>query len=537
LFGALARLVFLNILGNLILAPFALLSALRSRPRWARIDVKEPLPARPARRGLRRGPSLARLAEAIDALARDRRIDGVVVTLGPLAGGWAKAQSLRGVLARLPRHGKRLVVHLSSPGMREYYVATAADTIAVDESGPVSLVGLAAEVTFFGGAFAKVGVEAQAEYRGKYKSFAETFTRADMSPAHREAVDALLDDVHADVVAAVAAARGLDRDRAASLVAGGPHTPAAAAAAGLVDHVAYIDELEDRLEVKLAPYRRGVRLRWRPLVRRRSVRILSLHGTIVPGEGAGLPRRAVAADAAVRALAAARADRRVGAVVLHIDSRGGSAAASDLIWHEAARVAKKKPVVAYMEDAAASGGYYIACAAKTIVAQPGTLTGSIGVVAGKLALAGLYERLGLHTVTLVRGEAAAMNSAAHPYSDEERRRLVAEVDALYAQFVGKVAAGRGLSVDEVEAAAAGRVWSGRAAHARKLVDVLGDVDDAVRAAEGLARRRPGERFDVDDVAVRPRRRGILALLPTAVADVALLAGERALLYAPDVSVS
>ncbi len=534
--GALFRLVFVNILANLFLAPFAL-AALARRPRWVRLDVKEPLPARPTRRALRRGPSLARLAQTIDELCRDPRLEGVVVALGRLGGGWAKAQSLRDVLARLPARGKRLVVHLSSPGLHEYYVATAADTIAADESGPMALVGLSAEVTFFGGALAKVGAEAQAEYRGRYKSFAETFTRDDMSPAHREALDAVLDDLHAELVAAVAAARRMDRERAVALVAGGPYQAAAAVAAGLIDHVAYADELEDRLGVKIAPFRRRARLRWRPLRRRRSVRVLALHGAIVPGEVGVFPRPALSADAAVRALAAARESRRVAAVVLHLDSRGGSAAASDLIWHEAARTAKKKPVVAYMADVAASGGYYIACAAKTIVAQPGTLTGSIGVVAGKLALAGLYERLGLRAVTLTRGEAAGMNHASRPYSVEERRRLAAEVDAMYRQFVAKVAAGRGLTVDEVETAAGGRVWTGRSAHARRLVDVLGNVDDALRAAEDLARRRPGERFDVEDVAVHPRRRGLLSLLPAAVADLALLGDERVLLYAPDVSVS
>src|SRR5262249_22979393 len=185
-------------------------------------------------------------------------------------------------------------------------------------------------------------------------------------------------------------------------------------------------------------FRRRARLRWRPLRRRRSVRVVALHGTIVPGEPGLLPRPALAADAAVRALAAARESRRVAAVVLHLDSRGGSAAASDLIWHEGARTAKKKPVVAYMEDVAASGGYYIACAAKKIVAQPGTLTGSIGVVAGKLSLAGLYERLGLRAVTLVRGDAAAMNPASRPHSHEERRPPAPPGDALSRPLVAQV---------------------------------------------------------------------------------------------------
>ena len=527
------RLLFLNLLLNLLLLPFALASAMRRRPRWVRLDVKEPLPARPARVGFRRGPSVASLSKTIGELAADPTLEGVMVALGPLGGGWAKAETLRGLLHRLVEKGKRVVVHLSSPGLHEYYVATAAHTIVVDESGPLGLLGLAAEVTFFGGALPKIGAEAQAEYRGPYKSFAESFLRKDMSPAHREAIDAILDDLQADLVSAIAAGRHVDAERAAALLTGGPYVAAAARDAGLVDRIAYRDELEEDLGAK--PSRRRIRLRWRRLRPARTIRVLALHGSIVPGEGGGLPRRALAADAAARAIAAARKDPRVAAVVLHLDSRGGSAAASDLIWHEVARCGASKPVVAYLDDVAASGGYYIACAAARIVAQPGTLTGSIGVVAGKIALQGLYQRLGLSSVILTRGEVAAMNHVSRPYSAEERRRLAAEVDALYRQFVGRVAAGRGLSPAEAEAVAGGRVWSGKAAHARRLVDVLGDVDDAIRAAETLV-RRPGEHLEIEDVAVAPRRRGILSLLPNALQDLIVFGGERALFLAPEISV-
>jgi len=521
---AVFRLLFLNLLANLFLLPFAVAHALRRRPRWVRLDVKEPLPARPARVGFRRRPSVAALSKAVDELAADPKLEGVMVALGPLGGGWAKAETLRRLLLRLAGKGKRVVVHLSSPGLHEYYVATAAHTIAVDESGPLGLLGLAAEVTFFGGALPKIGAEAQVEYRGPYKSFAETFLRKAMSPAHREAIDAILDDLQAELVSAISAGRHVDAERAAALLAGGPYVAAAARDAGLVDRIGYRDELEEELGAKR--FRRRIRLRWRPLLARRTIRVLALHGAIVPGEGGGLPRRALAADAAVRAIAA---------VVLHLDSRGGSASASDLIWHEAARCGRSKPVVAYLDDVAASGGYYIACAASRIVAQPGTLTGSIGVVAGKIALQGLHQRLGLNSVILTRGEAAAMNHVSRPYSPEERRRLAAEVDALYQQFVGRVAAGRGLSPAEAEAVAGGRVWSGKAAHARRLVDALGDVDDAIRSAETLA-RRAGEHLEIDDVAVAPRRRGVLSLLPPALADLLVLGRERALYLAPEISV-
>jgi protease-4 len=259
--------------------------------------------------------------------------------------------------------------------------------------------------------------------------------------------------------------------------------------------------------------------RWRR--RQPRVRIVALHGSIVSGEGNEWPRSQLGADAAMRALAAARKDPGVGAVVLHVDSPGGSAPASDLIWREVVRLKAAKPVVAYFDDVAASGGYYLACAAHKIVAQPGTLTGSIGVVAGKMNLGGLFERVGVRTEVLTRGPAAAMLSPARGFNDEERRRLEAEVDAVYQQFLHKVAAGRGRSVDDIHAVAQGRVWTGTDAHARGLVDELGGIDAAVRLARELARlpapspsAPPG--FGVEDVRVAPRRRGLAGrFLPAA----------------------
>jgi protease-4 len=253
--------------------------------------------------------------------------------------------------------------------------------------------------------------------------------------------------------------------------------------------------------------------RWKPLFGRgRRVRVVSLHGGIVGGEGTDFPRRTVGGEAAARSLDAARKDRRVAAVVLHVDSRGGSAAASDRIWRETVRLAAEKPVVAYFDDVAASGGYYLACAATKIVAQPATLTGSIGVVAGKLNLAGLYDKIGLRSVVLTRGDASAMHLASRGFTDDERARLAAEVDALYRQFVGKVAAGRKLEPDAAEAVARGRVWIGAHARERGLVDELGDAERAIELARSLARRRAGEKLPVEDVIVTPRRRNLLARL-------------------------
>lgn len=558
---ALWRLLITNLLGNLLLALLYLPRALRARrrPRWVKVVVKEPLPSRPPRAGRwlfrRETPSLASLDQLFGELGRDRSLAGVIVKLESVPGGWARMQSLRAALVRLRAAQKRVVVHLSAPGLREYYVATAGDAIVMDESGPLSLTGLALEATFFGGALEKVGARAEAEYRGAYKSFAETFTRKDMSPAHREALEAILDRLDAEVREAIAAARGVDPLLdAGPLYTGGPYMAPDAERLGLVDAIRYEDELPEWLgqpapRVATPAEWRSMRargFRWKPLFGGpRRVQVVSLHGTIVPGEGTDFPRRSLGADAAARALTAARKSRRVAAVVLHVDSRGGSASASDLIWREVVRLGREKPVVAYFEDFAASGGYYLSCAATKIVAQPATLTGSIGVVAGKLNLSGLLERVGLNTVTVARGEAAGMFSASRGFSEEERRRLAAEVDALYRQFVTKVAQGRKLDAAAAEAAAQGRVWLGVDARDRGLVDELGDVETAIDRARELGRRRPGERLQVEDVHVSPRRRGLLVRLfgdagpapelPAVVADfaeLALLARERALLLPP-----
>ncbi|MBI4511389.1 MAG: signal peptide peptidase SppA [Deltaproteobacteria bacterium] len=546
------RLLVVNLLGNLLIALANLLRLprLRARPAWVRLTVKDPLPSRPPPHGrwlLRPGvPSLAALSRLCDDLARDPRLQGVVVELRRAPPGFARLESLRTIIKRLAEAGKRVVVHLSSPSLKEYFVASAATTILVDESGPLSLVGLAAEVTFFAGALEKAGARADAEYRGEYKSFAEVFTRKEMSPQHREALEAILVRIEEAVRDAVSASRKVEPKVALEWIQGGPYTAEEAARRGLVDGVCYADEVAERLgnvRVGTPSEWRGTRvspLRYRPLVRvPRKVRVVSLHGAIVTGEGSEL-RRTLGADAAIRALDKARKDRRVAAVVLHVDSRGGSAVGSDLIWRATTRLSAEKPVIAYFDDVAASGGYYLACGAHKIVAQPGTLTGSIGVVAGKLSFQGLLERLGLNVTTVRRGDAATMDSVFHGYSDEERRRLAAEVDALYAQFVKKVALGRKLAPDAAEAAAKGRVWTGIDARDKGLVDSLGDMETALTIAEDLARRRPGEKFEHEDVHVAPKRRGLvprilgaeLPPLPASLEDIQLLASEGLLLMAP-----
>ncbi len=521
MFGALYRLIVSNLLGNLwlLLSNSVRLLRVPGRARWVELKIDHQLRARPvAKRWFaRKHVSLAELHEVVDKLIKDRKLSGVVFRVVTPPRGWSTLQSVRELMQRVRAADKRVVVHLSGGSMAEYYLASAADTIVADEAGPLHLTGVAAESVFWADALDKIGVRAQAEYKGAYKSFAETFTRTDMSEAHREAITAILDGIETELRDAVATARKVDAERATEMITGGPYTAQQAKDAGLIDAVLYWDEVAEWLGDNKTRMGKpgawaGARLRplrCRPLFKRRAIRVLSLHGAIVTGEGSDFPRQLVGAQAASRVIDRARKDRRTAGVVLHIDSRGGSAHASDLIWRSVLRLARKKPVVAYFGDVAASGGYYLACACTKIVAQPLTLTGSIGVVGGKLDLSGLYDKLGLHSVVLTRGEAAAMNHASRGYSAEERRRLRAEVDALYEQFVRKVAEGRAMAVERAEQVAQGRVWTGGDAAERGLVDELGGARRAIELAKELSRKRPSQKFRVVDTHVSPKRSGLL----------------------------
>ncbi|MBI5480272.1 MAG: signal peptide peptidase SppA [Deltaproteobacteria bacterium] len=500
---------------NLLLLPRNLLRALRRRPAWVAVKLAGPLlERRPRRKLLRRpkGVSLEALADLGEEVRRDPRVRGVLLLIDAIDAGWARLESLRAQIAAWRAAGKRVVAHLSSPGNRELFVAAACDEILCDESGSVGLTGLAIEAGFYGEALRRLGVDAEVEAQGEYKSFGETFTRSDMSSANREATAAILDGVDRGFRDALAAGRSVDATRVQALIDGGPYLPEAAREAGLVDAILYRDEVPKRLEtgesriVKLGAYLGGrVRWFWPGLRRRREVALLSLDGIIAPGRGSNLLVSAVGADAACRTLTALRKDDGVAAVVLRVDSRGGSAAASDRIWREVQRLAEKKPVVAHLGDVAASGGYYVVAPCHWIVAQPSTLTGSIGVIGGKLVVERLLERLGIGTELLARGQAAAMASARRRYDEAGREKLRAEIVGMYAQFVAKVMAGRHLDEARTDAAARGRVWTGADARERGLVDQLGGLADAIAEAERRARRRPGEEFRVVDHA--PKREG------------------------------
>jgi protease IV len=429
---------------------------------------------------------------------QDPRLRGVLIACEDLGIGWARAQGLRRALLALRRSGKKVWVYLAHAGVREYLVASAAERIVLTPVGTLDITGLSSEVTFFFEALKKLGVEAEVIQMGRYKSMGEVFTRRGMSEPHREMVESLVDDLYGQLIDAVAEGRGKSAADARALVDRGPFLGGEALAAGLIDALSYEDEAEAALReacdgakmIDARDYsaRRGREVRAAVLRETRdSIALLHLTGTIKSGDSVPGPEGAAAVGAAsiARELRELRERRDIRAVVVRVSSPGGSGLASDLIRREIARTREQKPVVTSFGDVAASGGYYVGVAGAPVVAEAGTITGSIGVVAGKANLRGLYDRLGVTKEIVSRGRHAALYSSYVPLSEEDRERLHAQAEAFYRDFVAKVASARKLTEKSVEDAAEGRVWTGRQAWARGLVDQLGGLEEAIEQAKHL----------------------------------------------------
>ena len=459
------------------------------------------------RRQLR--PTLRALHEAGD----DRRVVGLVAKVGgPLP--WATMQELRLGVEAFARSGKLTLAWAETfesgvADLAAYTLASAFREVWLQPGGGVGPMGVGVETTFLRGALDKLGVEPQFEQRHEYKNAADRIQRTELTPAHRESLERLTGSIYDEARWAVAAGRHLAPERLTEILDGGPYTAAEAHAAGLVDRLGYRDEVyasarsryPEQPELLFADRWRPA---WRPSLPRRPaghVALVEARGAIVSGRSRRtFGGRQVGSDTVSAQLRAVRDDDRAKALVLRVDSPGGSAVASEVIWREVVRVRESgRPVVVSMSDVAASGGYYIACPADVILALPATLTGSIGVFGGKFVVAELLERLGLTTGTVQQGERALMYSARRGFGEAERERLAATIDAVYADFVAKVARGRGRPVEQIEAVARGRVWSGQDAVGAGLVDRLGGVREAV----DVARERAGL---PDDAPVRTSRR-------------------------------
>jgi len=451
--------------------------------------------------------TVAAVRELCDAIAADDAVGGLLVTIRGVACGAAVATGLRDAFLALRARGKRVIAWLpDGASTREYVLATGAEVLLATPQSTVAPLGHAAGITFFRTLLARGGVEAEVFARREYKSAAEAFTRDAFSEANRRQTEALLDRAHAATVAAIAEGRRLDPDRARSLIDQGPWRAADAVREGLLDATCYDYSLGEHLgsprRVPAPAYLALARARrFRPLGPSRRVGVVEVRGPIV--SEARMAFGAVAdARRIVGALRVAREDPGLGAVVLHVDTRGGSALASDVIAREVERLGAVKPVVAYFADVAASGGYYVAAPAREIVAQPLTVTGSIGVIALRLTAARALEKLGVTHEVIRRGERADLASPFRALDDGDRAAFEREIDRLYDDFVAIVAKGRGRPAAAVEPLARGRVYAGVDAHAVGLVDRLGGLDVALARAQTL----DGGRFAPEPVVVAPPRR-------------------------------
>jgi protease-4 len=460
----------------------------------------------------RRPPTLRTLVDSIDRAAADSKVDALVVRVTFLPDtGWGKVQELRDAIARFRKSGKPAYAHLELAGNKEYYLATACSKIYAVPNAILDVSGLRSETTFFANTLDKLGVQAQFEGVGKYKNAPNQFTESGFTEPHREQMEALLDSVYAEYVKGIRASRNKTAQEVQDIVDAGPYDGATALHAGLVDELIYADQLRDRLKdaesVSPGKYAKGAS-RGFGFDRRPKIALVYAVGEIVGGESQGGPfgGQVAGSDTVASALKDAREDDSVRAIVIRVDSPGGSGIASDVIWREVTLARKAKPVVVSMGDVAASGGYYIAMASDAIVAQPSTITGSIGVFGGKFTLKGLYEKLGITKEILTRGRYADLFSEYRPWDEEERAKFRGLMVAFYDEFVEKAAQGRKKSYQEVDAVAQGRVWTGSEALRNGLVDKLGGLDVAIGVAKERAKIAQDQAVNL---VVLPERKGLL----------------------------
>ena len=440
--------------------------------------------------------SVKELGERFEAIGRDRRIKGVVLHLRPVAMPMATLQDLREQVANLRRAGKRVVAWATSYTTATYYLACACDEILLMPTGMVGALGFATTGMFLADGLKRFGVSADFIQVSPYKSAGDPLTKSRMSDELREQLTWLLDSQHRELVAAIAQSRGIDEGRARDLIDGSPFSDDDALENHVIDRVVG----EEDLALNIGPWDRAsrkIRVPAPSLGRGKYVALLRIEGTIVDGPSGRVPVRPpidiplVGDDRAgdltvVQVARQVAADKHAAAAVLYVNSRGGSSTASEAMRRALATIAARKPLVVVMGPVAGSGGYDVASPGAWIVARPGTLTGSIGVLGGKLVTGALWSKLLFNRETIAVGEHVTINSDERPYSDVERDIVRREIDHIYNSFLEVVAKARKMTVEQLRANADGKVWTGRQALERGLVDELGGLDAGVRKARSLA---------------------------------------------------
>jgi len=472
-----------------------------------------------------RAPSLATIVENLRKAKVDDRIRAVVIVPSGLqAPYWGKVQEVRDAILDYRRSGKPAIAYLEFADDRMYYLATACDRIYLMPTSSVDLNGLASYELFLRGTLDKAGAFPDFVHIGQYKTAANAYTEYGFTPAHREMTESLNRDLYDQLVRGVGEGRKKTADEVRALVDRGPFLASEALKAGLVDGLAYLDQLDDKEKlpkqdddwVDTREYS-GVAASSLGLNRGPRIGVIYASGIIMSGESSfdAFSGQTLGSDTLIRHIREARDDASLRAIVVRVDSPGGSAIASDAIWRELVITRDqnpKRPLVVSMSDLAASGGYYIAMAAPHIVAQPATLTGSIGIVAGKLVTGGTYAKLGANIESVSQGRNAEIYSPARPFNESERAALMASLSSFYDQFVEKAAQARKMKPEQLHEVAQGRVWTGAQAKDIGLVDDLGGLDRAI----AVAKERAGIAEDAEvQVVVYPARRTVYEMLAEA----------------------
>ncbi len=456
--------------------------------------------------------------DRIKKARKDPAIQGLYLRLDGLSIGWAKLDELNRAIADFRKSGKKVFAYLEDGSTKDYLVGLACDEVCMPESGWLMLTGIRAEVSFYKDLLEKIGVKADMLQMGDYKAAAEPLMRSSMSEPARKQLTSVIDDYFehnlVERIVHLRAKKNFTAEQVKKLIDEGPYSGRAALKAGLIDRVAYAEKFQDHMKARLAADELKIvenygkdkktdidfsnpfaifKLLSPPKTKTSTgpkIAVIYAIGPIITGKSQEslFGAETVGSTTMIEAIRQAEEDETVKAIVLRVDSPGGSALASDLIWNELKR--SKKPVLASMSDVAASGGYYISMAARKIYADPGTLTGSIGVVGGKVAIGGTFNKIGIKTEIISRGANAGIFSTEKPFTESERKAVTALMQDVYDQFVDKVLegrkkAGKQMTREELVKLAGGRIWTGRQAKENGLIDELGSLEDAIAAARAM----------------------------------------------------
>ncbi len=483
----------------------------RKKHYWVQLTLKGPIVEEKRRVGIFSiaHPSLKDVLDVIEELTEDEEVEGMYLFMAGPQCGFAKKLEIRKALEKFKNKDKRIYCYAEAMNNGEYYLASVADSIFLNPSGDLFLTGLRMEIPFIKGTLEKVGIEAELERIGKYKSAADMITADSMSEAFREAENAVLDCIYDHFTESLATARGVSITKIKELIDKGPYIAAGAQRAGLIDGLAYQDEMTEKFKhnkievVSLRKYKlvKDYVYDWQTEPRKK-IAIIYATGSIVSGKSGSnfLSGDLMGSETIANAIKKARKDKGIKAIILRIDSGGGSGLASDVIWREVKKTTEgkeKKPFIVSMSDVAGSGGYFIACAADEILADETTITGSIGVIGGKFNFSELHKKIGLKFEEIDRGEHAGIFSTARPFTDDEKALIAEMILEFYQDFIEKVAQGRNLSVEQVDAIGRGRIWTGRQAKENGLIDEVGGLSEALALAKERAGILDEEKVGID----------------------------------------